>query len=98
MEGEPHLGKIEECDLISKEYEIEDFIIGQLFDDETYTACWEFYATDDYTDDDIELDASEYMDTDEIGLYLDMCDENECDINKIYAAANVLNLKERKVK
>ena len=98
MEGEPHLGKIEECELISEKYEIEDFIIGQLFDDETYPAGWKFYATDDCTDDDIELDASDYMDTDEIGLYLDLCDENECDINKIYAAANILSPKERKAK
>ena len=46
-----------ESELIVDKYEVEDLIMDQLFDDETYPGDWKFYFTDDYNDEEIEIDA-----------------------------------------
>ena len=99
MDGEPHLGKIEECDLKANKYEVEDLIIDQLFDDETYPSGMIFFFTDDYTDYDIEIDGSDYIDVEMVVDYLDgLEDEGIINKDELYARADVVNPLMRKKK
>ena len=87
MDGEPALGKMEETELIAEKFEIEDYIINDLFDNGTYPGDWKFYPTDDYTDEEIEIDAADYIDLD---LLPDFLDENSTyPIEVLYALAFV---------
>ena len=62
MEGEPHLGTMEECELTVENEEVWILVTDEAFD------CGFVPSTvtgiDDYTDEDIELDVSEYVDDD----------------------------------
>ena len=84
-----------ESELIVDKYEVEDLIMDQLFDDETYPGDWKFYFTDNYTEEEIEIDASDYIDTDLLPDYLDDVKEGEIDLAKLYALANVWSPYER---
>ena len=98
MDGEPHLGKIEECELKANKYEVEDLIIDQLFDDETCPAGMIFFFTDDYTDYDIEIDGSDYIDVEMVVDYLDGLEEGEINKDELYARAAIVNQLMRKKK
>ena len=98
MDGEPQLGKIEECELIAGKYEIEDLIIDQLFDDETYPAGMMFFFTDDYNDLEIEINGEDYIDVEMVVDYLDDLEEGEINKCELYARAGVMNPANRKGK
>jgi len=99
MDNEPHLGKIEECELIADKYEVEDLIIDQLFDDETYPADMAFFFQDNYNDFDIEIKGEDYIDVEMVSDYLDSLEAEDL-INKdeLYARAGVINPYNRKGK
>jgi len=90
MEGEPHLGKIEECELIADDYEIEDMIIEQLYDDCDYPSDWKFYFPDENTGYDIEIDSKDYIDVEMVQEYFAGLEDGELiNIVELYARAGV---------
>ena len=99
MDGEPQLGYQYESDLIADKYEVEDAIIQQLFDDETYPNGMMFNFIDDITDYDIEIDGAYYIDTEMVIDYLDgLEDEGMIDKDELYARAGISNPKYRSKK
>ena len=95
MDGEPQLGKLEECELIANKYEVEDLIIDQLFDDETYPAGMVFTFIDDVSEYDLTIEGEEYIDADLVIDYLDGLEEGEINKDELYARAAVMNPKQR---
>ena len=95
IDGEPALGQMEECELKAYKFEVEDYIIEELYDNGTYPSDWMFFPTDDYTECDIEIDASEYVDVQMLEDYLDD-DTFLASLDNLYSAANVQNPKYRK--
>jgi len=90
MSGEPHLGKIEECELIADKYEVEDMIIDQLYDDCDYPSDWKFYFPDENTGYDITVNAKDYIDIEMVeGFFAGLEDGELINIVDLYARAGV---------
>jgi len=90
MEGEPHLGKIEECKLIADKYEVEDMIIDQLYDDCDYPSDWKFYFPDENTGYDITVNAKDYIDIEMVESFFAGLEDGELiNIVDLYARAGV---------
>jgi len=73
--NEPQLGSITEPELIQDEGEGLDLLIDDMVSNQEVPTT--FYAIDDYTDEDIELQTSDYLDDAQIdmlnAMFMDSC-------------------------
>jgi len=70
MEGEPHLGKQTECELVEDEGEGLEILLTYMVDNQE---CPEtFNAEDEFNGEDIELQTSTYLTNDQIDMLNDM--------------------------
>jgi len=66
MEGEPHLGTQTETEIIEEEGEALALLITYMADQQEVPTT--FTAIDDYSDDDLELEMTDYLDNNEIDI------------------------------
>lgn len=90
MSGEPHLGSMEETELLGDEYAAHD-ILTQIWTDGDYNASGIYTFIDDYSEEDIAIDARDYLEWDSVVKYMDSLEETGDQISKedLFNAAGI---------
>lgn len=76
MDGEPHLGKVTECELMGDD--AIDYIVDYIMEmDEVPDIV---VTIDDYSDEDIDLEVADFIDIEAVRDYVDLCEQEGRDL------------------
>lgn len=90
MDGEPHLGKITEHELVARAYEVEDWILEKIVENHFVETEYEISNPDGGG---AMIETADYVDFDLVYDYISNVDE--IDMNTLYVKADVTAPKDR---